>query len=324
MMTRRGTVTILMLTMCGVTGTFARAQEAGRGESVGFVNQQRQAERLLNEQGQRIAPVESLLDWQWGGWLSYNIFSFNDGVQSSRVLQRPELAVWTRLGIDRGAHEIFGRMKLNYAYFDHGDEYDRQQDWIGPNFDRVFYRVDVGRALHLSQAGDPAACWSRSGGNRSCSAPATCSTCRSMPCWSTRASAICASAGWPARPFRATRTLTAASRSIRTAAAASSASRPSTRAGTTTSRSPTRSGTTTGPTSARRTGTRITRTTVSMPAWARAAHSRTTSTTGPKACSRQGRISATARSSAATTSTPTAGTSHRKALRRPDAATGRR
>jgi hypothetical protein len=35
------------------------------------------------------------------------------------------------------------------VYFNPGDEFDRREDWIGPQFDQVWYQIDVGKALHL-------------------------------------------------------------------------------------------------------------------------------------------------------------------------------
>ncbi len=95
------------------------------------------------------------MDFQWGGWLEYYAFNFNDGVQTSRNMQRPALWAWTRLRLDDGAHEIYARMKLRYSYYNPGDEIDRQEDWEGPDFDQVWYQIDVGKALRLSRPSDP-------------------------------------------------------------------------------------------------------------------------------------------------------------------------
>jgi hypothetical protein len=132
----------------------AAAQSGGPPENV------LQAQRLIDEQRaeqrRATAPLNALLDWQWGGWIDYYIFHFDDGVQSQRVLQRPGLNLWTRMRIDDGAHEIFARMKLNFDYYNPGDEEDqRQQDWIGPNLDRGWYQIDVGRAFRLNSPSDP-------------------------------------------------------------------------------------------------------------------------------------------------------------------------
>ncbi len=101
------------------------------------------------------APLESFLDWQWGGWVEYYWFSIDDGVQSSRILHQPGLSVWTRMRWDQDNHEIFARMRLDYQYFHDGDEYDRQEDWIGPNLNRGWYRVNLLRALRLIEQDSP-------------------------------------------------------------------------------------------------------------------------------------------------------------------------
>lgn len=136
-------------------GARAPAQPRDDRAAESFLRQQRLIEEKLYEQRKDIAPLQSLLDWQWGGWLDYYIFDFNDGLQSQRTFQRPGLAVWTRLDIDGGAHQIFARLRLHFEYFDPGDEYDRQQDWVGPNFDRAWYQVNLGHALRLTRPADP-------------------------------------------------------------------------------------------------------------------------------------------------------------------------
>lgn len=138
-----------------LSGAALHAQERQADTENRFLQQQRAIDEELREQRAELAPVESLFDWQWGGWLEYFVFHFDDGVQSSRVMQRPGLSVWTRLQFDEGAHELFARVKLRYNYFNPGDEIDRQQDWIGPNFDQVWYQIDVGRAFRLNTPSDP-------------------------------------------------------------------------------------------------------------------------------------------------------------------------
>lgn len=118
-----------------------------------------QQQRLINDKleldRRDLAPVDSILDWQWGGWLEYYYFNFDDGVQSSRELQRGGVAAWTRLTIDDGAHEFFVRVRQHYDFFDRGDEYIRQQDWVGPRFDRAWYRINFNKAFDWGQPSDP-------------------------------------------------------------------------------------------------------------------------------------------------------------------------
>ena len=138
-----------------LAGGLACAGAWGQAPPPNILEQQRLIDDKLADARQRAAPLESLVDWQWGGWVEHYTFHFDDGVQSSRWLQRPGVALWTRFTLDGGAHEIFARTKLTYEYFRPGDEYDRQQDWIGPNLERGWYQVDVGRAFRLTTPADP-------------------------------------------------------------------------------------------------------------------------------------------------------------------------
>ncbi len=146
---------LIMLVSLGPGLSVGQAQPPDDQSAQRFLQQQRLADEQLRKQRQELAPLESLLDWQWGGWLDYYYFNFNDGLQSSRNAHRPGLAVWTRLRMDQEAHEVFARLRLRYSYFHPGDEIDRQEDWVGPEFDQLWYQVDFGRALRLSRPADP-------------------------------------------------------------------------------------------------------------------------------------------------------------------------
>jgi hypothetical protein len=146
-------VATLLLAFGGARSLYGQAEERPAGESL--LQQQRLIDDKLEQQRRELAPLDTLLDWQWGGWIEYYLFHFDDGVQSQRVYQRPGLSLWTRLRADGGAHEIFARMRLTFEYFNPGDEYRRQQDWVGPNLDRGWYQIDVGRAFRLTEPDDP-------------------------------------------------------------------------------------------------------------------------------------------------------------------------
>lgn len=153
---RRKLVFAIAVLFAGAGSSLALAQDAGSfvETSRPFLQQQRAIDEALDEQRAQTAPLDEALEFQWGGWFEYFLFNFDDGVQSSRLVQRPGLALWTRLTFD-DAHEVFARVKLRYTWFEPGDEIDRQDDWWGPNFDRAWYRVDVGRALRLTTPADP-------------------------------------------------------------------------------------------------------------------------------------------------------------------------
>ena len=154
---RRFTIgsTVVLLATLAVADPAAGQDQATPSAGESLLQQQRRIDEQLELQRKDLAPLDSLLDWQWGGWLEYYVFHFDDGIQSQRVFQRPGLSLWTRVRIDDGAHEIFARMRMTYEYFSPGDEYGRKRDWVGPNLDLGWYQIDVGRALHLSEPADP-------------------------------------------------------------------------------------------------------------------------------------------------------------------------
>ena len=138
-----------------VTAGVASAQPDTTEPARNILEQQRRIDEQLAEQRAAVDPVDAFLDWRWGGWIEYYAFHFDDGVQASRLYQRPGLALWTRLRMDGGTHEVFARMRMTYEYFEPGDEYERQNDLIGPNLERLWYKVDIGRALKLLEPSDP-------------------------------------------------------------------------------------------------------------------------------------------------------------------------
>lgn len=152
---RKRTDVVVLLALSGIWAAAAAAQPLSADPSESLLQQQRLIDDRLADERARLAPVDSLLDLQWGGWLEYYFFEFDDGVQSQRIFQRPSLSLWTRLSLDQNAHEIFARMRLSFEHYQPGDEYNRREDWDGPNLDRGWYRVDVGRALRLTEPDSP-------------------------------------------------------------------------------------------------------------------------------------------------------------------------
>jgi hypothetical protein len=151
---RHGRVILAGVILLGLT-TVSLGQDQDSELESRFLRQQRLADEELAQQRQAQEPIDSILDWQWGGWVEYYAFHFDDGVQSSRFSQRPGMALWTRVRLDDGAHEIFARLRLRYSHFNIGDEIDRQEDWIGPEFDQLWYQIDVGKAFRLTDPAGP-------------------------------------------------------------------------------------------------------------------------------------------------------------------------
>ena len=145
---------ILVVVLIGLATTAvatAQSDESSRS----FLQQQRLIDEKLRAERLETAPLTEKLDLQWGGWIDYYLFHFDDGIQDSRFVQRPGLSLWTRLSLDDGAHVLFARARLRYTHFRRGDEINRRTDWWGPNFDRAWYQIDVGKALRLTRPSDP-------------------------------------------------------------------------------------------------------------------------------------------------------------------------
>jgi hypothetical protein len=145
---------VLTLIAASLTAGSAFAQPAAAPPQ-NFLQQQRVIDEKLAQERAQVAPFSENVDWQWGGWIDYYVFHFDDGVQESRVVERPGLAVWTRLSADNDAHQFFARMRMTYTFFEPGDQIERQKDVQGPNFDRAYYEIDFKKALHFGSPADP-------------------------------------------------------------------------------------------------------------------------------------------------------------------------
>ena len=113
-----------------------------------FLNQQRVIEETVRERLDRELPADRKLELDWGGWYSFYLFLYDDGVESSRTFRHNDLRLWGSASLDEGAHQFYGRLKLQYHDFNTGDSFDGDDnDWVGPNLDRGFYQFDLRRAM---------------------------------------------------------------------------------------------------------------------------------------------------------------------------------
>lgn len=140
-----------MALACAVGSTFGQSPQAR--EPASFVNQQRSIQDDIRKELDAQMGAAGKAAFDWGGWYSFNVFLFDDGVESSRTLRRHDLRLWGRLTLDQGAHEFYARTRLGLVDWNHGDSYDGNEDDIeGPNLERGIYRLDLRKAL--SAAGD--------------------------------------------------------------------------------------------------------------------------------------------------------------------------
>lgn len=141
---------LVLLTCVAALGTTRTVAQPLTGTAEErFFRQQRLLDESQAAQRTHATPLTSVLDWQFGGWIDYYLFSLDDGIQKSRNIQQPGLTLWTRLSLDDGAHEAFLRYRLRYTYYQPGDEIerDRQEDWRGPEPEQAWYQIDVNKAL---------------------------------------------------------------------------------------------------------------------------------------------------------------------------------
>lgn len=129
---------------CLACASTARAQPAAGP----FLQQQRQIEEQVRQELNQELPADQKFDLDYGGWYSFYLFMFDDGVNSSRTFRQHDTRLWSSLSLDQGAHQFYGRVKTQWQDFNHGDSYDRNEDdFVGPDLDRGFYQFDLRQAM---------------------------------------------------------------------------------------------------------------------------------------------------------------------------------
>ncbi len=120
----------------------------GRREPDTFLNQQRAVEERVRREAEEQRPAIQAVDLDYGGWYSFNLFIYDDGINSSRTFRRNDLRLWGRLALDQGAHTFYARGRLSFLDFNTGDSYDgNDNDWEGPNLERGYYQFDLRSAM---------------------------------------------------------------------------------------------------------------------------------------------------------------------------------
>ncbi len=118
-----------------------------RPEPDAFLNQQRAIEEMVRAEREKLSPVTEKFELDYGGYYSLFLFLYDDGVNSSRTFRRHDLRLWTRIGLDAGAHEIYARSRLSFIDFNPGDQFDDEDDVEGMNLERGFYKFDLSKAM---------------------------------------------------------------------------------------------------------------------------------------------------------------------------------
>lgn len=129
-------------------GLSAVATQAQTNEPDAFINQQRLLEEQVRTALDEELPATQRTAIDWGGWYSFYTFLYDDGVNSSRTFRQHDGRLWASASVDEGAHQFYGRVKLQHEDWNSGDSYDgNDNDWVGPNLDRAYYQFDLRNAM---------------------------------------------------------------------------------------------------------------------------------------------------------------------------------
>jgi len=112
-----------------------------------FVNRQRAIEEQVRALRDRELGPAGETAFDYGGWYSFHLLIFDDGIESSRTFRRHDLRLWGRAILEGGAHEFYARGRFSLLDFNSGDSFDGNDDDIeGPNLERGCYRFDLQKA----------------------------------------------------------------------------------------------------------------------------------------------------------------------------------
>ncbi len=134
----------MILLATGVLVSPSSAQR--RDEPDAFLNQQRAIEELVRSERDRLSPATERTTIDYGGYYSFFLFMYDDGVNSSRTFRRHDFRLWGRASFERGAHEFYARSRLSFVDFNHGDGFADEDDVEGMNLERGYYKFDLARA----------------------------------------------------------------------------------------------------------------------------------------------------------------------------------
>lgn len=126
---------------------FGPASPSAAQDRDAFLQQQRRLDdQIRADRNLDRSPADRVF-LDYGGWYSFHLFLFDDGIEPSRTFRRHDLRVWTRFQLDEGAHELYLRGRLSFLDFNAGDSYDGDDDDVeGMNLERGTYRFDLARA----------------------------------------------------------------------------------------------------------------------------------------------------------------------------------
>ncbi|MDX1682034.1 MAG: alginate export family protein [Phycisphaeraceae bacterium] len=105
-----------------------------------------QIERETRLEVDTALPVDQRMQFDYGGFLSFNFLAIDDIDQETHILRQTNLTGFARLNID-DVHHFFLRGRTTYNDFNTNDDFSvHGDDYVEPTLDRGYYQLDLGRA----------------------------------------------------------------------------------------------------------------------------------------------------------------------------------
>ena len=112
-------------------------------------------EEQLRTQMDQQPPQLSEVTFDFGGWLNFAWFHFDDAAGDDHTLRQYELRTWTSLNV-RGEHKFFVRGLAAWDDYNSGDNPDTYHDDTNEQtIERAWYEFDLGRMLQNQTGSKP-------------------------------------------------------------------------------------------------------------------------------------------------------------------------
>lgn len=148
---RHGRLALIIAGVCawGIAAQPAAAQ-VDQGTALQRAQRIQELQQLQIDQrvrvNQSIPPDERLLI-DYGGYFTFDYLSLDDSNNNNHGERNYDLVTYLHLNYD-GANDVFLRLRTQYDDFNPGDSFDGLGSrLINPDFDRAYYRFDIGKAV---------------------------------------------------------------------------------------------------------------------------------------------------------------------------------
>ncbi len=138
---------VLLLAAAWILASVPAFGQAGLPFAQTQIQQERQVEEQIRTQFAENLPPSQTWQIDAGDWQSFYLFEINDGLKH-RTERSWDNRPWIAGTGDYGTHQFYARLKMTYTDFNAGDSDNGvENDFDGPDADRLWYQFDLGQAL---------------------------------------------------------------------------------------------------------------------------------------------------------------------------------